>query len=68
MARDPARLLGFGAVDPSSDSALDELERMKSDLGLVGCKLGPIYQDVDPLGPEESSASARRSSGSSCRF
>ena len=25
---------------------------MKSDLGLVGCKLGPIYQNVDPLGPE----------------
>ena len=25
---------------------------MKGDLGLVGCKLGPIYQDVDPLGPE----------------
>ena len=52
VARDPARLIGFGAVDPSSDSALDELERMKSDLGLVGCKLGPIYQDVDPLGPD----------------
>ena len=25
---------------------------MQADLGLVGCKLGPIYQDVDPLGPE----------------
>ena len=25
---------------------------MKGDLGLVGCKLGPIYQNVDPLGPE----------------
>src|SRR6185295_3200417 len=33
-------------------AAIDELERMKGDLGLVGCKLGPIYQDVDPLGPE----------------
>ena len=52
VARDPARLLGFGSVDPSSPTALDELERMKSDLGLVGCKLGPIYQNVDPLGPE----------------
>jgi predicted TIM-barrel fold metal-dependent hydrolase len=52
VARDPARLFGFGAVDPSDDGAIDELERMKSDLGLVGCKLGPIYQDVDPLGPE----------------
>jgi uncharacterized protein len=52
VARDPARLIGFGAVDPSDGGAVDELERMKGDLGLVGCKLGPIYQDVDPLGPE----------------
>ena len=52
VARDPARLIGFGSVDPSSPGALDELERMKRDLGLAGCKLGPIYQDVDPLGPE----------------
>ncbi len=52
VARDPKRLIGFGAVDPASATAIDELERMKGDLGLVGCKLGPIYQDVDPLGPE----------------
>ena len=52
VARDPARLIGFGSVDPSSGSAIDELERMKGDLGLVGCKLGPIYQNVDPLGPD----------------
>ena len=24
---------------------------MKGDLGLVGCKLGPIYQNIDPLDP-----------------
>lgn len=52
VARDPARLIGFGSVDPSAATAIDELERMKGELGLVGCKLGPIYQDVDPLGPE----------------
>ena len=52
VARDPARLVGFGSVDPSAGSAIDELERMKGDLGLVGCKLGPIYQNVDPLGPD----------------
>ena len=52
VARDPARLIGFGSVDPASVSAIDELERMKDDLGLVGCKLGPIYQNVDPLGPD----------------
>jgi hypothetical protein len=52
VARDPARLIGFGAVDPGDPGAVDELERMQGDLGLAGCKLGPIYQDVDPLGPE----------------
>ncbi len=52
VARDPARLIGFGAVDPSDPAATDELERMQGDLGLVGCKLGPIYQNVDPLSPE----------------
>jgi len=52
VARDPERLLGFGAVDPSSPGALDELERMKHDLDLAGCKVGPIYQDVDPLGSD----------------
>jgi predicted TIM-barrel fold metal-dependent hydrolase len=52
VARDPAHLIGFGSVDPSSPGAIDELERMKGDLGLAGCKLGPIYQNVDPLGPE----------------
>ena len=52
VARNPTRLIGFGSVDPTDPSAIDELERMKGDLGLVGCKLGPIYQNVDPLGPE----------------
>jgi predicted TIM-barrel fold metal-dependent hydrolase len=52
VARDPARLLGFGSVDPSAPTALDEIERMRDDLGLVGCKLGPIYQNVDPLGAD----------------
>ncbi len=52
VARDPARLVGFGSVDPSRPDAVDELERMRDDLGLRGCKLGPIYQGVDPLGPE----------------
>jgi predicted TIM-barrel fold metal-dependent hydrolase len=52
VARDPQRLIGFGSVDPAAASAIDELERMKSDLGLAGCKLGPIYQNVEPLGPE----------------
>jgi uncharacterized protein len=51
VARDPARLVGFGAVDPHDPGALDELEGFR-DLGLAGCKLCPIYQDVDPLSNE----------------
>lgn len=50
VRRDPERLIGFGAVDPNDPGAVDELERMAGDLGLRGCKLGPIYQDADPLG------------------
>ena len=50
VARDPARLVGFGSVDPNDGGAPEELERMQQDLGLRGCKLGPIYQDADPLG------------------
>jgi predicted TIM-barrel fold metal-dependent hydrolase len=51
VARDPERLIGFGAVDPHDSGAVDELERF-ADLGLAGCKLCPIYQDVDPLDPK----------------
>jgi hypothetical protein len=51
VARDPERLVGFGSVDPAEPNAPEELERMKQDLGLRGCKLGPIYQHADPLGP-----------------
>src|SRR3954467_2758363 len=51
VARDPERLAGFGAVDPHAPGAVDELERFR-DMGLRGCKLCPIYQDVDPLAPE----------------
>jgi predicted TIM-barrel fold metal-dependent hydrolase len=50
VARDPGRLVGFGAVDPHHPRAVEELEGFR-DLGLVGCKLCPIYQDIDPLTP-----------------
>jgi uncharacterized protein len=52
VRRDPDRLIGFGSVDPHDPGAPDEVERMKLDLGLRGCKMGPIYQHADPLGPE----------------
>jgi uncharacterized protein len=49
VARDPSRMVGFGSVDPRDRNSVEELERMKFDLGLVGCKMGPIYQNIDPL-------------------
>jgi hypothetical protein len=51
VRRDPGRLIGFGSVDPHDPAAPEELERMRDELGLRGCKMGPIYQDVDPLSP-----------------
>lgn len=47
---DPARRIGFCSVDPEHPGALDELERSRVDLGLRGIKLGPNYQDFEPLG------------------
>ena len=50
MAGDPARRIGFLSVDPEAPGAMDELERSVGDLGLKGIKLGPNYQDFEPLG------------------
>lgn len=47
-AADPTRRIGFMSVDPTCDDAIDEAERCR-DLGLVGVKLGPNYQEFDPL-------------------
>jgi predicted TIM-barrel fold metal-dependent hydrolase len=46
------KLLGFLGVHPHDPNALVEIERATQDLGLVGIKLGPNYQNFDPLGPE----------------
>jgi predicted TIM-barrel fold metal-dependent hydrolase len=51
VATDPGRLVGFGSVDPSQDGAVEEVARMSDELGLVGCKLAPIYQGIGPLEP-----------------
>jgi predicted TIM-barrel fold metal-dependent hydrolase len=48
---DPARLVGFGSVDPAREGAVEEVARMSEELGLVGCKLAPIYQGIGPLDP-----------------
>lgn len=49
-ADDPGRRIGFCSVDPDAPDVMDELERCVGDLGLRGMKLGPNYQDFDPLG------------------
>jgi predicted TIM-barrel fold metal-dependent hydrolase len=39
------------SVDPTRHDAVDEIERCQADLGLLGIKLGPIYQGTSPLNP-----------------
>jgi predicted TIM-barrel fold metal-dependent hydrolase len=46
------KVLGFLSVHPHDPNALEEIERATQDLGLVGIKLGPNYQNFDPVGPE----------------
>ena len=46
----PEKLIGFMSVHPHDPGMLDELERSAGDLGLRGIKLGPNYQNFDPLG------------------
>jgi predicted TIM-barrel fold metal-dependent hydrolase len=55
VAADRARRIGFCSVDPDAPDAIEELERSIGPLGLKGIKLGPNYQDFEPLG-----AAARR--------
>ncbi|MCR1783993.1 amidohydrolase family protein [Nocardioides carbamazepini] len=43
--------VGFMSVDPTRADAVEEVERCHQDLGLVGIKLGPIYQGTSPLHP-----------------
>jgi uncharacterized protein len=48
----PDKLFGFLSVHPRDPGALDEIERAVKDLGLRGIKLGPNYQNFDPLGAD----------------
>ncbi|MEF2978127.1 amidohydrolase family protein [Subtercola sp. YIM 133946] len=43
--------VGFMSVDPTRHDAVEEVERAHDELGLVGIKLGPIYQGTSPLNP-----------------
>lgn len=48
----PAKFIGFLTVHPRDPKMLDEVERGVGDLGLRGIKLGPNYQNFDPLGED----------------
>jgi uncharacterized protein len=51
VLRAPDRLLFFAAIDPIRPDCMPELERCHHDLGAVGVKLAPLYQNVHPLDP-----------------
>ncbi len=48
----PDKFIGFLTVHPHQADVMEEIERATQDLGLRGIKLGPNYQNFDPLGPE----------------
>jgi predicted TIM-barrel fold metal-dependent hydrolase len=48
----PDKFIGFLSVHPRDPRMHDEIERAVNDLGLRGIKLGPNYQDFDPLGED----------------
>jgi predicted TIM-barrel fold metal-dependent hydrolase len=50
VARAPEKVIGFMSVYPDEPAVLDEMERAYGDLKLRGLKLGPNYQNFDPLG------------------
>jgi predicted TIM-barrel fold metal-dependent hydrolase len=52
VAAAPDRRIGFLSVLPYRTGALDEVERGYHDLGLRGIKVGPNYQNFDPLSRE----------------
>jgi len=55
----PDKLIGYLSVHPYDPGCLEEIERGVTDLGLKGIKLGPNYQNFDPLGEEAFSVYAR---------
>lgn len=48
VAKAPERLLFFAAIDPLQPSYMEELEMCHRQLGAVGVKLAPLYQNVHP--------------------
>ena len=52
ISTDPARLIGFGTVNPRLSGAVAETRRMIRDLGLVGMKVHPWVQGISMMEPE----------------
>ena len=48
----PEKLIGFMSVHPRDPGMLEEMERCTGQLGMRGIKLGPNYQNFDPLGED----------------
>lgn len=48
VADNPTARIGFMSVNPKWDNVFEEADRCR-ELGLAGVKLGPNYQDFDPL-------------------
>lgn len=46
VAKAKNRLLFFAAIDPLDPDYMEELEKCHQDMGAVGVKLGPLYQNV----------------------
>jgi predicted TIM-barrel fold metal-dependent hydrolase len=44
----PEKLVGWASVDPNEPDCVEQLEYAVGELGMVGLKLGPVYQHFDP--------------------
>ena len=50
VAANPSKRIGFMSINPNFPGYMDEAERARGN-GLKGIKLGPNYQNFDPLAP-----------------
>ncbi|MFT3949909.1 MAG: amidohydrolase family protein [Agriterribacter sp.] len=48
VTKAPERLLFFAAIDPLQQEYMEELEKCHRQLGAVGVKLAPLYQNAHP--------------------
>lgn len=52
VAENPEKFIGFMAIHPFEPDLETEVDRAVNQLGLRGMKVGPNYQNFNPLGPE----------------